>query len=90
MLQKIITAFAEKGKVEIDGKPLTSSQYTATSGSLQLTLTEAYMKTLSTGNHNIVVRFEDGTATSTFQVTNKPKPTPKPAVIVPVLATDTK
>lgn len=46
--------------VEIDGKLLAASNYTAASGSTIITLNNAFLKTLSTGTHTIKVVYEDG------------------------------
>lgn len=54
--------------VKIDGKNLPEKYYTAKSGSTVITLTNAFLQKLSTGEHTITILFEDGEAEATFLV----------------------
>ena len=54
--------------ITVDNKAVASSSYTAASGSLNLTLKNAYLKTLATGTHTLTVKFQDGTATTKITV----------------------
>jgi hypothetical protein len=44
----------------LDGKKVDSANYTITEGSTVVTINEAYLKTLSNGNHNFVAEFAGG------------------------------
>ena len=53
--------------MEIDGKELPSKYFT-TKGDTTVTLTNAFLRLLSTGKHTITFLFEDGEAEGTFRV----------------------
>ncbi len=57
--------FEEGGKVHIDGKLVKSSNYTSWSGSTIIQFTEAYMESLSIGEHTIAVTLNHGAVVST-------------------------
>lgn len=54
--------------ISIDNKTVSDKNYTAASGSLNLTLKNAYLKTLTAGKHTLTVKFRDGSATTKFTV----------------------
>ena len=60
--------------VEVDGKELASSCYTAVSGSLRLTFTPAYLETLEPGEHTGKVLFTDGEVPFAFRIEEAPAP----------------
>lgn len=57
--------------VEIDGKTLSKDSYTASQGSVKLSLSAASMEKLSTGDHTITALFSDGSAEASFGVEAK-------------------
>ena len=62
-------------RVEIDGSTLAAEHYTVESGSTKVTLSSAYLKTLSDGKHTITIVSDAGTASAQFQVAqNAPEP----------------
>ena len=61
--------------IEVDGKILDPSQYTAASGSLSASLKAAYLETLSEGDHTVTFHFKDGSVGT--KLTIKPKPSVK-------------
>ena len=54
--------------IMIDGKAVDSGNYTTASGSLKLTLKNAYLKTLSAATHTLTVKFQDGSVSTKFTV----------------------
>ncbi|MBR7007237.1 MAG: leucine-rich repeat protein, partial [Ruminococcus sp.] len=54
--------------VEVDGKTVDPTNYTAKSGSLNLTLKASYLSTLSVGDHTMKVLFKDGEYVSKLTV----------------------
>ena len=56
--------------VEIDGKTVDSSCYTAKAGSIAVELTAEFINTLSVGEHSIAIVSESGKATATFTVSD--------------------
>ena len=56
--------------VSVDGKRISDSHYTAKKGSTVITLKNAYLNTLKTGEHTITIHFEDGKAEGIFTVLN--------------------
>lgn len=46
--------------VDVDGKPLDASCYTAASGSTVVTLAPSYVMTLSAGAHQLAINYKDG------------------------------
>ena len=64
--------FENGGKVYIDEALVDSENYTSKSGSTIVTLTDAYLKTLSVGEHTLKVAFTNGeNATTKFKVAKK-------------------
>ncbi|MBQ3274416.1 MAG: InlB B-repeat-containing protein, partial [Christensenellaceae bacterium] len=55
--------------VEMGGKQLSSSDFTAESGSLKLTVKPSYIKDLAAGSYKLTVKFSDGEATANVKVT---------------------
>ena len=55
--------------LEIDGKTVGAEHYTTGRGSLKLSLKPAYLETLSVGDHDVKVNFEDGSAAVGLTVT---------------------
>lgn len=54
------TAFTHFQSASVDGKPLTKDEdYTATEGSVVITLSPAYLNTLPTGEHTLTAQFDD-------------------------------
>ncbi|MBR6505898.1 hypothetical protein IKT18_03665 [Candidatus Saccharibacteria bacterium] len=67
--------FEDGGKVHIDGKLVKSSNYTSWSGSTIIQFTEAYMESLSIGEHTIAVTLNHGAVvTTTFERAAIPVP----------------
>ncbi|MBO4471168.1 MAG: hypothetical protein J5841_05390 [Clostridia bacterium] len=60
--------------VSVDGSPVGEGNYLKTAGSLILTLKAAYLDTLSSGDHKIVVTFTDGKAETTLAIASRPVP----------------
>lgn len=52
--------------IYVDGKLLPTSNYVVTSGSVVITLNEAYLKTLDNGSYNVEVEFASGAKVSTI------------------------
>ena len=63
-------AFEDFIGVEIDGKTVDSSCYTAKAGSIAVELTAEFINTLSVGEHSIAIVSESGKATATFTVSD--------------------
>lgn len=61
-------AFADFQKVQIDGKDISTSNYTVKEGSTVVTLKAAYLETLSAGKHTISIVSATGTATTDFTI----------------------
>ena len=53
----------------MDGRQLSSSDYTASSGSLKLTVKPSYIQGLKVGSHTLKVKFSDGEVTANVKVT---------------------
>ncbi len=64
--------------IEIDGKPVDPSKYTATKGSVNVKLSAAFMNTLAAGEHTLKLLFTDGEAETTFTVSEAEAPAPTP------------
>ena len=60
--------FAKFVCVMVDGAEIAATNYTAVSGSTKVTLTAAYLETLSVGSHTMDVVSNDGTASTSFTV----------------------
>lgn len=66
--------------VAVDGTKLTKDvEYTAEKGSTIITLKASYLKTLSAGEHVILVNFKDGSTTVKLTVNAAPAPANMPA-----------
>ena len=59
--------------IEVDGKPLSTTNYTAASGSLKGSLKASFLETLKEGKHTLSVQFTDGTAETEFTIKAAPK-----------------
>ncbi len=66
--------FSKFLRVEVDGKTVDSSNYTAEEGSTKVTLKADYIKTLSVGEHTLTVVSNDGSASTTFKVKDPSNP----------------
>ncbi len=74
------TTFAHFTGVNVDGQVLDTSNYTAESGSVIVTLNNAYLDTLAAGSHTIELTFDDATAVSaTITVVEAPAETEEPS-----------
>lgn len=56
----------------VDGKTLSTREYTVKSGSLILTLKASYLDTLTPGTHRVTATFDDGTADTTIRILEAP------------------
>ena len=64
--------FENDGKVYVDNTLVDNNNYTSKSGSTIITLKDAYLKTLSVGEHTLKVAFTDGgEATTKFEIAKK-------------------
>ena len=64
--------FENGGKVYVDNTLVDDNNYTSKSGSTIITLKDAYLKTLSVGEHTLKVAFTDGgEATTKFEIAKK-------------------
>lgn len=64
------TTYDKLVAVYVDGARLTRNvHYTATRGSINITLHQDYLKTLSVGTHTLYVQLEDGYVQNTFTIT---------------------
>ena len=57
--------------VKVDGELIDSTNYIATEGSTIITLKADYLKTLSVGSHSFEIVWEDGMASTNFNVVKK-------------------
>ena len=64
--------------VAVDDRALESDEFEATEGSLIMTLNKEYLKTLSIGEHELIVEFTDGYMITKFTVTENSKYKPIP------------
>lgn len=62
-------AFADFLKVQVDGKDVAASNYAVKEGSTIVTLTAAYLDTLSAGKHTLSIVSANGTAATEFTIT---------------------
>ncbi len=70
-----INALLEKFKsVYIDGKEVSSKNYTTKSGSTIITFKKTYLDKLAEGTHEVVVNFTDGTASTTLTIDKSKNP----------------
>lgn len=60
--------FGQFKGIEIDGTAVSTDQYTATAGSVNICLKTAYLDTLAAGEHTITVLLSDGAADAKFTV----------------------
>ena len=74
-----ITKFANR--VDVDNTQLAATFYSVSAGSTVITLSPAYLQTLSEGMHGIRVYFTDGSFNSTFTVLSPVAATPIPLTI---------
>lgn len=75
-------AFAHFAGARVDGKDLAASNFTATEGSVIVTLNAAYLDTLATGSHTLTALFDDGNSVDvafTVKAKSESKPTNSPA-----------
>ena len=63
--------FSKFVSVEVDGKTVDRSNYTAKSGSTIIIFTESYMNSLSAGTHTIKVNYTDGSTSTSVTVAMK-------------------
>ena len=80
--------FKTGGKVYINNELLNSKNYTSKSGSIVVTLKNAYLNTLTEGSYTIKVELNNGlTAQTKFTVTKsskvEPEPEPEPVIVEP-------
>ena len=69
-------------KVDDDEEYLDSSKYSATKGSVRITLNSSYLESLSIGKHTVTAYFSDGaSATTTFTIKERTKPSTADYVI---------
>ena len=61
--------YADFLKVQVDGKDVAASNYAVKEGSTIVTLTAAYLDTLSAGKHTLSIVSANGTATTEFTIT---------------------
>ena len=67
--------------VKVDGVQLPENNYIVSSGSTVVTLKPEYLKNLTPANHAISIEFTDGSAATTFVVSQPPVVTPIPLTI---------
>ena len=60
--------FAKFVSVTVDGVVIDASNYTAVSGSTDVTFTPAYLETLEVGDHEVMINSTDGYATGTLTI----------------------
>ena len=65
-------SFSRFTGIEIDGREVPQDAYTATGGSVILSLKPAGFAKLSDGRHTITARFSDGSAEAHFTIASKP------------------
>ena len=65
---KLNGEFAKFVGVEIDGQAVDAKYYTAVAGSTIVTFKADYLKTLSAGEHTLRVVYEDGSASTEFEI----------------------
>ena len=66
--------FDKFDSVQVDGGTVTAANYTAEAGSTRITLTPAYLETLSVGSHSVKIVSSDGSASTNFTVNQAPVP----------------
>ena len=62
--------FADFESVTVNGEVLAAENYTVKEGSIVVTLSEKYLKTLENGTYTICIKSANGTAESTFTIEN--------------------
>jgi len=66
------TTFSHFTGIQVDGNTVEASNYTAMSGSVEITLKPAFLESLSVGKHSLATLFDDADAvTVSFSVTEK-------------------
>ena len=60
--------FEKFKSVEVDGATIAASNYTAASGSTEITLKASYLQTLALGDHSFTITSNDGAASTRFHV----------------------
>ena len=65
------TTYSHFSTIQVDNKTVDPSNYTAASGSLNVSLKPAFLETLAAGNHTIAAVFDDGRASARFTVAQK-------------------
>ena len=68
------TTFDHFVRIEVDGRVLDAENYDAVSGSVRATLKNAYLETLSEGEHTVKLVFDDGEVSTTLSIS--PESTP--------------
>ncbi len=58
--------------IEVDGKIVNTTEYTAASGSLNATLKASYLEKLTVGTHYVKFNFKDGSAETKIKINPKP------------------
>ena len=61
-------AFKDFEKLLVDGKAVNSKYYSVKEGSTVITLKESFLQHLELGKHTVTIRFTDGEANGSFQV----------------------
>ena len=70
MVFKSDADFADFESVTVNGEVLAAENYTVKEGSIVVTLSEKYLKTLENGTYTICIKSANGTAESTFTIEN--------------------
>ena len=68
--------FAAFTGIEVNGVSVADGNYTATPGSVNISLKSAYLEGLAAGNHTITARFVDGNVQSKFIIRDQKTPDP--------------
>ena len=66
--------------IEVDGKAIAASNYSASSGSLNASIKSSYLETLAAGTHTLKVTFEDGSAETKLTIMKLPAVLHRPAI----------
>lgn len=68
LIFKSDAAFADFVEVIVDGKVISSENYSKREGGIIVELKESYLETLSVGEHTLIIRSDSGDATAKFTV----------------------
>ena len=68
--------FSKFKEVLVDGKVIDQKYYDAKSGSTDITLKKAYLKTLAVGEHTLTIASTDGSASTKFYIYKAQDPSP--------------